>query len=1171
MPRNRLPRSPRLPFQPLLAEPLEPRTLLSTGPASLVMDINAVPVFSDPAHLIRFGNAMMFRADDGIHGNEWFRTDGTADGTSLLRDINPGAGSSHPRPVRTLAPSPEISIAAVVGATMYFSANDGSVGTELWKTDGTTAGTVRFKDIRPGFNSSNPQHLTAVGNTLYFTADDGTHGIQLWRTDGTNAGTVMLTDIAGVAAAAAPVPLAALGSRLLFAAYAPDAGASPGGRELWVTDGTPAGTSLLKNINPAGASSPGAFGNGGPLVVVTNGVMYFAGTDAAHGRELWKTDGTPAGTVLVADVNPGAGYASPLNLTDVNGTIYFTGSSSDDGIDRTVFRTDPASGAVPIQKMFLLSTASTGSIGGKFYMVGLANNATALFTHDPASPAGTGLTLVKQFGPATTLENDVGPIVRSGGTGLFLMQGAAGQNTIHLWRTNGTAAGTVELASFQDQPIPDFNEWARWHLTSGPSGMFYFAARVPGAETELFRTNGSASGTRRVLDPNTANGAEGGVLFVQGPSGVRGLFAGDEREHGRELWITDGTSAGTRLLKDINPGPADGIRSASDVRDGKVLTFSPDINGRLYFRAQTPEAGIELWTSDGTEAGTRLVKDLIPGRGDSNVSNVFPFRGSAHFFLGNQLWRTDGTEAGTTGVAELELLLYRNSFVVGDTMYIQADRLSDDGLSRTPELWRTDGTQDGTTLVSVLNADEGVILFADTNRMVDLDGIVYFTGRRSRETSALWRSDGTAAGTYEVRELPSVAARPIKAAGKLFLEVGEENSPVPPTVWVSDGTGEGTVPLSSVVPHAAEATGVPQLFEAGDIAYFFGRRPGGSVEVWRTDGTVPGTRRVKVIARSTGITAVPLNQADGNLYFRISGIEGPELWRTDGSDAGTVMVTDLRLGVTGANPANLTTGGGRVYFTANDGAHGMELWSMPLRPGAVAASSVFYNNSAFDGRDPSANAADLAAVAPDKAGLVPGQAASFANVTSYDKGINGVLVDVAGALPAGVNADDFVFQISRDGTTWSPAPAPASVALLPGPVGADLNRYAITWPDRAIRNTWLRVTVLANGRTGLPAPVVFSFGNLVGETGQSGGLAGWRVNAIDSLAVNRGRTTRSSLTSTTDINRDGRTNATDMALVRMNQNRTLIRLAAEPTPVRTAASRRGRIAEEISLAGQTAT
>ena len=216
----------------------------------------------------------------------------------------------------------------------------------------------------------------------------------------------------------------------------------------------------------------------------------------------------------------------------------------------------------------------------------------------------------------------------------------------------------------------------------------------------------------------------------------------------------------------------------------------------------------------------------------------------------------------------------------------------------------------------------------------------------------------------------------------------------------------------------------------------------------------------------------------------------------------------------------------------------------PLPP-AVVGRHVFYNRSASDGNDARANAADDAAVDHSKSALFPGQRASFANVTGYGRGINGVMLDMA-TLPRTPVAADFVFETGTvaDGapTQWRTAPAPTTIARRPG-AGADgTDRVTLVWPDAAIRNTWLRVTVKANGNTGLRAADVFCFGNLVGETGDDN--ARLAVTARDvalmrrALAGGSGASAAGSgavVFNRCDHNRDGVVDVRDLLVVRRAQ------------------------------------
>jgi len=203
---------------------------------------------------------------------------------------------------------------------------------------------------------------------------------------------------------------------------------------------------------------------------------------------------------------------------------------------------------------------------------------------------------------------------------------------------------------------------------------------------------------------------------------------------------------------------------------------------------------------------------------------------------------------------------------------------------------------------------------------------------------------------------------------------------------------------------------------------------------------------------------------------------------------------------------------------------------------------VFYNHSAFDGYDSAANANDDFAIATDKKALLPGQKATFANYTSFTRGVNGIMIDVKD-LPAGagLKADDFVFRVGNgaDGrpADWPAAAAPTEISLRRG-AGADgSDRLTLTFPDGAIRNGWLQVTVKPTARTGLEAADVFYFGNLVGDTGNGASAA---VTASDvALIRSHAGSNRLRPEDVFDLNHDDRINVLDLAAARGNQGAIL--------------------------------
>jgi ELWxxDGT repeat protein len=255
-------------------------------------------------------------------GNELWKTDGTLAGTVMVKDINPGPGGSFPHDLQNM------------NGTLYFQATTPDNGTELWKSDGTADGTVMVKDINPGRGNGmpdfGPAHLTLLNGIIYFIANDGTTGLELWRTDGTADGTWMVKDIdpsiVNTNPLQAPSGLTVFNGKLYFFATTRDTG-----RELWTSDGTTEGTHLVVDLNPGPGNATG--GSGG--LTVFNGLLYFGATNGQTGFVLWQTDGTAEGTQLAANV--------PLasSLVPVNGRLVFASQDRDHGVEPWAFTPPP--------------------------------------------------------------------------------------------------------------------------------------------------------------------------------------------------------------------------------------------------------------------------------------------------------------------------------------------------------------------------------------------------------------------------------------------------------------------------------------------------------------------------------------------------------------------------------------------------------------------------------------------------------------------------------------------------------------------------------------------------------------------------------------------------------------------------------------------------------------
>lgn len=436
----------------------------------------------------------------------------------------------------------------------------------LWATDGTAANTKKFT-TKVVVNSDSGS-AAVIGNKLYFSGKTAAGGTELWVTDGTDAGTTLVKDIKTGTGNSYPQNFSVIGNTIYFSA---DDGTH--GTELWKTNGTTAGTTLLKDVRTGAAG-----GLDSTEFFINGNLFFFLADDGSHGLEIWRSDGTDAGTKLLRDI-----------VTGINAPVYSTFTALG---NKTIFQV---------------------AVGD------LITGTEQLWSTD-----GTTATLLKDFGAFTavpslgyaTFKNKVYLSSTS------FLTGATG-----LWATDGTIAGTAH--------VKDIDAGGGSTITLFGAAIFanrfMFAGNKADKGYEPFTSDGTDAGTDMLTDINPGEASSSPYILThyntQGTF-TNALYKGnifmlaDDGTHGMELWISDGTKANTKLVKDIKPGQEGSVEN---------LSFYYYTSAGLFFGADDGTHGMELWKSDGTTGGTGMVKDINTGAGSSTPAFIGIFNNHLYF------------------------------------------------------------------------------------------------------------------------------------------------------------------------------------------------------------------------------------------------------------------------------------------------------------------------------------------------------------------------------------------------------------------------------------------------------------------------------------------------------------------------------------------------------------
>ncbi|WP_375760167.1 hypothetical protein [Corallococcus exercitus] len=493
------------------------------------------------------------------------------------------------------------------------------------------------------------------------------------------------------------------------------------------------------------------------------------------------------------------------------------------------------------------------------------------------------------------------------------MEAAWGTREVKQVLPDGRTPGT----QLDKEPRPD--------LLTDVAGTLYFVVQEEDQRIALWKSDGTPTGTVVVKAFKPTNALLGGLRITgMTPLGSRLFFHLYEPELGWELWVSDGTPEGTRPVADLAAGPA----------DSNLFNFTV-LNGALSFFRHAPygQGFTQLWRSDGTAAGTVMLKDF--GRFTGAFGEVLPSSGLRVFFTEDfeetvRLWRTDGTAAGTVQLKDFGIPgLYTGTVMwtrqVGDSMlFVLRDAV---GGTR---LWRTDGTVAGTRMLKRLDASVDVTMGVPQV----VDGTVVFTLTDAGPSLEVWKTDGTEAGTQRLDAFGR-DGRLLGVVGSYatVLTLTDDNRYL--KLWrlpLAGGPKEGVTVLSN--PYADDPKAVPGLRNAVTVGnrIYFAQTLGArvqtprDVELWVTDGTAGGTRRLSSGLTQPDVFHSPLIALDsGGLLFSAKG----NVWVTDGTVQGTRAVDSLTANKTPAEAAAFTRVGEQIFFRALPGAPGFSLWAIP--------------------------------------------------------------------------------------------------------------------------------------------------------------------------------------------------------------------------------------------------
>ena len=851
--------------------PLQSELLFDVQPQKLGSGFTG----SSPEFVALLGSGFLFDASTFGLGRELWYSDGTEAGTRLLFDAVFGTLSGAPTSSVTL---PDGSLLTTQSTTFW--------GDELFRVDPATQKVELVKDLVPGQLGGNARNLTLWNGVAYFLANTQDMCDELWRSDGTEAGTYLVhkflfdppslfnfsttrieaatsdslfvvnttssqrlfafsSEVAPpifLLSGSVPGPqtfnsVGALGNQLLFDHEAPGLG-----NELWVSDGTVAGTQLLVDLQPGPS---GSFPT--PMGATSGRVWFQAGTLSA-GREIFFTDGTAGGTIAVPEIAPGSTstvFSSNASLATQDG-LYF--ATSNLGASGEVFFA-PNSGVLPTELFGGTADGDFIEHQGQVYIT----------VFNPLQPDQRGLLRSDGTVSGTRLLQfpEVDSLLALGSTplGIFLQAGD-NQAGVEPWLFD---ASTETIALVSDLQDPAFGVGSNPQAGIEFNGSSYFAVNGTGPGQGVWRTDGTPAGTQMALNLPSVSGSEFTPWLALSD---RFLFSMRTLASGVELWTSPGLSGEFNLLADLQPGAGSiAVREAEIVGTAGYLSIQVD-----------PNSGDELWRTDGTPAGTVPVGLGVPAGPGVEIRELTAFEGQLYFVLdgssfGAELWRTDDSPAGFSMVADLMPGTLgsnpRELTVAGSALFFAAETA---GLGL--ELFRVDPGGQPTLVADLRAGSDG----SSPEQLVALGDLLFFAADDGITFEEPWITDGTTSGTLQLGDLTantgeSFVSRATCAGDRVFFFTRDSSADF--KLWSTAGTPGTTTLIADETTPGDDLESQPiTALGSGTSILFNSYQSDLGIEVWHATDE-PGSVTLAADVNPGAALSVPGNflRVGGSITF----------------------------------------------------------------------------------------------------------------------------------------------------------------------------------------------------------------------------------------------------------------------------------------------------------------